>query len=148
MRIQQIKASHTEMPPRPEAAIGKSEGATLFSRTFTSLSQEHYADYIRQSMAQIEKQGQELARRADLQALSTYREMVRALLEETVSSSFAFHKYHQQDARGRSKVFALVQKINQELEGMAQKLLDEQAENIELLRSVDDIRGMLVDIFM
>ena len=51
------------------------------------------------------------------------------------------------DAKGRRNVMVLIKKVNVMLDEMAQQILQEQSENIRLLEMVDDIRGMLVDIF-
>jgi len=76
------------------------------------------------------------------------REMIRQLLNETVSNGFAFRKFRKYDARGRSKTFALIEKINARLEEVMNEFLKGEADHISLLRSIDDIRGLLVDLFM
>lgn len=89
-----------------------------------------------------------MAQRADLREFHRYRDMIRQLMDEAVSNGFAFQKFRKFDARGRNKTFALVQRINAKLEEITEQLLKDEADHIALLRSVDDIRGMLVDMLM
>jgi uncharacterized protein YaaR (DUF327 family) len=65
-----------------------------------------------------------------------------------VSNGFSFNKFRKFDIRGRNKTFALISRINAKLEEITEQLLREEADHLSLLQSVDDIRGMLVDMFM
>ena len=89
-----------------------------------------------------------MAKRADLREFHRYREMIRKLLDETVSNGFAFRKFRKFDMRGRNKTYAIIQCVNEKLDEILKALLSEEADHLALLSSVDDIRGMLVDLLM
>ena len=59
--------------------------------------------YIQQMVGAITEQGEKMAKRADLSEFHRYREMIRKLLDEIVSNSYAFRKYRKFDTRGRNK---------------------------------------------
>ena len=99
-------------------------------------------------MADITRQGEVVAKRADMGELQKYRAMVTSLINETVSNGFAFKKSGGMNSRGRSKVFAMIQQVNEKLDNMTKKILEEQKDNLDLLNDVDDIRGLLVDMYM
>ncbi len=133
------------------AVVGKQtapEGGMAFSRQMTKLSETHYQHYINDLQERIYKQGERLKEKADLSVLSEYRQLIGELLGETASNAFACIKSRMFDAKGRHKVVLVVRSVNQKLEQLAAQILSEQSDNIKLLQLVDDIRGLLVDLFM
>ncbi|MEA4970112.1 MAG: YaaR family protein [Candidatus Pelethousia sp.] len=150
MKIQKIDQTLTESAARAarEGQVQQSAGVTAFSRHLSELSQGKYVDYLTQLMGGIAEQGERMAKRAALSEFHRYREMIRKLLDETVSNGFAFHKYRKFDTRGRNKTFAIIQCINDKLDEMLKMLLAEEADHIALLSTVEDIRGMLVDMLL
>lgn len=51
------------------------------------------------------------------------------------------------DYQGRPKVMARIGKIDQVLDELGKQLLDEQSEPLEILTKIDEIRGMIIDLF-
>ena len=150
MKIDQIHSGTTESASRssPGQSTQNAPAQLSFAQQLSNLSEAqfeaHYADLVNA----IFKQGENIVKRADMREFVRYREMIRQLLNETVSNGFAFRKFRKYDVRGRAKTFALIDKINQKLEELMNELLDKEADHISLLRSIDDIRGLLVDLFM
>ena len=150
MKIQKIDHPLTDNTARisREEALPRVQEAMPFERHLTELSESKYQAYINELVDSITEQGKRMAQKADLREFHKYREMIKRLLDETISNGFSFHKFRKFDIRGRNKTFALIQRINSELEEMTNQLLQDETEHIALLRSVDDIRGMLVDSLM
>ena len=150
MKIHKIDHPLTESAARAtrEGQVQQSAGVTAFSRHLSELSEVKYQNYLTQLMGGIAEQGERMAKRADLSEFHRYREMIRKLLDETVSNGFAFRKYRKFDTRGRNKTFAIIQCINDKLDEMLKMLLAEEADHIALLSTVEDIRGMLVDMLL
>jgi len=150
MKVQNINHSLPDSGIRPvrEEAVQQSSGSMPFQRHMTDLSEARYQSYIQQLVGTIAEQGERMAKRADLSEFHRYREMIRKLLDETVSNGFAFKKYRKFDMRGKNKTFAVIQCINDKLDEILQALLAEEADHLALLSTVDDIRGMLVDLML
>lgn len=150
MKIQKIDQTLTESAARTmrEGVVQQSTNVTAFSRHLSELSEAKYQEYLTQMLGSITEQGERMAKRADLSEFHRYRELIRKVLDETVSNGFAFRKYRKFDTRGRNKTFAIIQCINSKLDEMLRMLLAEEADHIALLSSVEDIRGMLVDMLM
>lgn len=150
MKIQQINQQPLEGGPRiaREGVVQEPSNVMSFSRHLTDMSESRYESYISQLVGSITEQGERMAKRADLSEFHRYREMIRKLLDETVSNGFAFRKFRKFDTRGRNKTYALIQRVNEKLDEILRVLLQEEAGHIDLLSTVDDIRGMLVDLLM
>lgn len=121
---------------------------TAFFRQLTTLNETQYQRYIAELQEKIYKQGEKIKQKADIKALQEYRMLIGELLGEAASNAFACVKTNVFDARGRHKVFLVIRNVNLKLEELAKEILSDQRDNIRLLQMVDDIRGMLVDMFL
>ncbi len=119
-----------------------------FRRHLSDEADNLYTQRIAGLISDIEKQGKVLGGRADIGELQKYREMITSLLNETVSNGFAFSKEATLGFGGRNRVYAIIRQINGKLDEMTRKVLSDEKNNINLLDNVDDIRGLLVDLFL
>ncbi|MBD5559234.1 MAG: YaaR family protein [Clostridia bacterium] len=120
----------------------------VFRSKLTTETENVYIKRIEGLVQDIERQGAKLAERADMAEMQKYREMITSLMNETVSNGFAFTKEGKIGVNGRSKIFAMIRTVNEKLDSMTKKILSDEKDNINLLDDVDDIRGLLVDMFL
>lgn len=97
---------------------------------------------------QITAQGEKLSKKVDLRELKIYKKLISEFLDEAVNGSHKFTKNNFLDRRGRHRVYAVVKKINSELENLTKDVLNEEKDNIKILQRVEDIRGLILDIIM
>lgn len=120
----------------------------IFRSKLTTEKESAYLKRIEALIGDVERQGKKLTERADMAEMQKYREMITSLINETVSNGFAFAKEGRIGVNGRSKIFAMIRTVNEKLDSMTKKILSEEKENINLLDDVDDIRGLLVDMYL
>ncbi|NLH97362.1 MAG: YaaR family protein, partial [Clostridiaceae bacterium] len=63
-----------------------------------------------------------------------------------VGKSKKFSKRSLLDRRGRHRGFAIVRTINEELERLTEDVLNGEKDNLGLLRRLEDIRGLILDL--
>ena len=127
MKVQNINNIPVESMSRAEIDPVSLQGRELtFSSKLTEESNTAYIRHIEELVGQIEKQGQRLAERADMGEMQKYREMIN----------------------GRSKIIAIIKTVNEKLDTLTKKVLEKEKENIDLLNDIDDIRGLLVDMYL
>ena len=97
-------------------------------------------------MDQISAQGEKLAKHMDIGDMKKYRSLVKDFLNEVVNRSHEFSRENFLDRRGRHRVYGIVKEVDKSLDELAQELLKNEKDNLEILKKVDDIRGMLLDI--
>ncbi len=149
MRISDIQQAPLDRAQRSDSARQVAQtGAMEFKRQLTSLSNEDYKSHIERLIGRIDEQGKLLGKRADIREFQKYREMITELLGETVSNSYAFNKSGCFDARGRHRVYAVVRKVNASLDDLAGEILKEQSDNLRVLGKIDDIRGLILDLYL
>ncbi len=150
MKVRDVNALMPELRGAPNAEDKRQaqDASRVFQRALTDLNQSAHTEKIQRMCEAIFKQGEVVAKKADVTELQRYRGMIQELMNETVSNGFEFTKAGSFDARGRHRVFATINKVNTKLDELTSELLKEQKDEIEVLNKVDDIRGLLVDLFL
>ncbi|MDR3587735.1 MAG: YaaR family protein [Desulfosporosinus sp.] len=95
----------------------------------------------------LETQGAKLAQSLSIRDLRDFRDMVKSFLRSTFGQSRTMQEDSSWDAQGRPKVMARVTKIDQSLDELGKQLLDKQAQPLGVLTKIDEIRGLIVDLF-
>jgi uncharacterized protein YaaR (DUF327 family) len=119
-----------------------------FSRHMADFSQEEYREYIEGLRDRIFQQGEVIKQKADITEFMQYRRLISELLEVVAGNAYACTRTSTFDRKGRRNVFVLIRRVNEQLDEMAQEILSEQRDNLMLLKMVDDIRGLLLDILL
>lgn len=94
----------------------------------------------------IIEQGEKLGKKADIRELKIYKNLISEFMDEAVNNSHKFSKKNFLDRRGRHKVYAIVKKVNENLENLTKEVLSSEKDNIKILKSLDDIRGLILDL--
>ena len=148
MKVRNIKTAEYGLPnvrttEMPDIVQDRS---VTFKRAITELSQEQHTARLNDLVGAIDLQAERLSKRADIKEFEKYRGLIRDFIDEVVSNCYAFSKDNAFGTRGRHRFFATVKTIDQKLDAMAKDVLSGQADNIELLHQIDDIRGLILDM--
>ena len=68
-------------------------------------------------------------------------------MNEIVSHSHKFSRENFLDKHGRHRVYGIVKQVNQALDELAEELMNEEQDHLAILSKIDEIRGLLLDIF-
>lgn len=98
-------------------------------------------------LAEIDKQGRALGESLNLKDLLKYKELIQKFLDYAVNKMYHLKEQSGWDRRGRHKIYTIVETVNRELENLTTMLISEQKDKISILAKVDDIRGLLIDIY-
>lgn len=101
---------------------------------------------LQKMMTDIIEQGEKIGRHMDIKDMKRYREMIKDFVNEVVNNSHQFSRENFLDRRGRHRVYGLVKLVDKELDDLAQELMKEEKNSIEILSRVDEIRGLLLDM--
>jgi uncharacterized protein YaaR (DUF327 family) len=120
----------------------------VFKRQLTELHETQYQKYIDDLKNRIFEQGETLKKKSDISGFLKYRQLIAELIGEAASNAYESSRSGSFDINGRHKVLTTIKKVNGKLDEMAQVILSQQNDNINLLQMVDDIRGLIVDMFL
>jgi len=121
---------------------------TGFQSKLRQIEGRNVEDRIQELVEQVTKQGEKLGKKVDIRELKVYKKLITEFLNEAVNNSQKFSKESFLDRRGRHKVYATVKKINSELDKLTDEVLKVECDNIKVLGSLDDIRGLILDLAM
>lgn len=102
---------------------------------------------LQEFLTRLEKKGQQLAESFSLRDLSDFKDMVKSFLRSTFGQSRRVSEESFWDFQGRPKVLSRINDIDKALEELGQKVLDTQAKPLEILGQIDEIRGLIIDLF-
>lgn len=96
----------------------------------------------------ITEQGEKVAKTRDMREVMRYKTLISEFMHEVTSETHSFEKQNFLDKRGRHRMYGIVKKVNGALEELTQDVLNKEKDNIHILQKVEDIRGMLIDLYM
>lgn len=110
------------------------------------------ADQRRQACAnlleQIDAQSAILKKAATPQGIKRYRQLVAAFMKEALGDSYQLYQESHWDRSGNRKTFVTVKRINQALEELVDSVIHQQKEQIDRIAKLDEIRGLLLDLYL
>ncbi len=102
---------------------------------------------LQEFLNRLEKKGQQLAESFSLRDLADFKDMVKSFLRSTFGQSRRFSEEAFWDFQGRPKVLSRVKEIDEALENLGKTVLDNQSKPLEILNQIDEIRGLIIDLF-
>lgn len=97
---------------------------------------------------EITAQGDKIAKKMDIRDMKKYREMVKDFMNEVVSNSHKFSRENFLDKRGRHRVYGIVKLVDKNLDDLAQELLKDEKNHLNILGRIDEVRGLLLDMII
>jgi hypothetical protein len=102
-------------------------------------------------IAEIKKQGEKFAKNPNLEELKLYKSMIMEFLKYVTEHMYAVEHHtggtRTGGTRMRQKIYTVTKIIDEKLDALTQFVLSQQAQNINLLATLDEIRGLLIDLY-
>ena len=124
----------------------KKEVCETFKQKLNKIEQEYIRDRLKVLYSKIETLSGKLQDKLFIEDLVQYKELVKEFLDISVNNSHVFYKENSLDRRGRHRVYSLVKKVDNELDELTKDFLNIENNRIKILRRLDDIKGLLLDI--
>lgn len=112
----------------------------------SKIGEEELQTRLNTLLQDIEKQGEKLVKHMDIKDMKKYRESVKTFMNEVVTRSHKFSRENFLDKRGRHRVYGIVKLVDKNLDELANELLSDEKNQLNILNKVDEIRGLLLDI--
>ena len=99
-------------------------------------------------MADIVTQGNKIKKHMDIRDMRQYRALIKSFMNEIVNHSHAFSRENFLDRRGRHRVYGIVRLVDENLDKLAEQLIADEKDAMGILATVDEIKGLIMDIFL
>lgn len=143
----EIKVNELNNVVQPEQAkqVQDSDGSFKFMLA-SNIEESDLQAKVSALMNEISDQGKKLSKHADIRDMRKYRELVKSFLNEVVYRSHGFSRENFLDRKGRHRVYGIIRLIDKNLDELAEALLSDEKDNMDILNKVGEIRGLLLDI--
>lgn len=133
------------MPQETVKQTNETDGSFKFMLA-SNIEESDLQAKVNSLMNEISDQGKKLSKHADIRDMRRYRELIKTFLNEVVYRSHGFSRENFLDRKGRHRVYGIIRLIDKNLDELAEALLADEKDNIDILNKIGEIRGLLLDI--
>ncbi len=143
-----IKVNNIQQISQPTQTGQVQTGDQTFKFALASNIAEHELQTrLTLMMEEITMQGKKVGKRMDIREMKKYRMLIKDFMNEIVTHSHEFSRENYLDRRGRHRVYGIIRRVDELLDELAQELVKDEQDNIAILNRIDEIRGLLLDVF-
>ncbi|CDM68354.1 hypothetical protein CM240_1190 [Clostridium bornimense] len=139
MEIQRINSNTPVKRDKPSIGEKKS-----FAQSFSFAKEKKNDEQLKRMLDDIKKKGNRLAITKCYADVKSYKNMIKEYLESVLSYMYDVKK---DISFWQTQYFITVDVIDNKLEELTQALLENQGENIDIASTIDEISGLIVDIY-
>ena len=141
---------------RPLATNIKLEGKSAikeasrsdFLEKFEKIKSENVKEELENIFGKITEQADKIGEKMYLKDILEYKKLVKEFLNVATQNSHQFQNQNFLDRRGRHRNYSIVKTVDRELDTLTREFINGQIDHMGVLKKIDDIRGMLLDIMM
>lgn len=151
VRIDRNRRSSSDLRPAGERGSGsrvEKGTSSQFERDLLAKQDEFRRKRLQQLLEEIDDLAARLLESVSVGSLMSYRRAIRDFLREATASAFHLRQERGWSRRGGHSVLLTVQKMNAELEELLRDFAGRSSPPSDLLKTLDKIRGLLVDLMV
>jgi uncharacterized protein len=99
-------------------------------------------------LQQIDTVSEELKKAPTPDGIKRYRGLISDFVKEALNQSYELHEDLHWDRDGNRKNLVLVKQINRSVEDLMDSVINQEKKRIDLVARLDEIRGLLVDLYL
>lgn len=115
-----------------------------FSQSFNSQREQKSEEQLKEMFDSIKKKGNRLAITKCYADVKAYKRMIKDYLSSILNYMYSVKK---DISFWQTQYFITVETIDNKLEELTQMLMSEQKDNLDVAATIDDITGLMVDIY-
>ncbi|WP_026478978.1 YaaR family protein [Alkaliphilus transvaalensis] len=119
-----------------------------FIAKFQEIKSDQVREHLQGLYEKIVSQSERIGDKLHLSEVIKYKTLVREFLDVATKNSHQFSKQNFLDRRGRHRVYSIVKSVDRELDQLTKEFLKDEKDRISIIKRLDDIRGMLLDVMM
>lgn len=121
-----------------------SEAKKDFSQSFSHAREQKSQEQLKKMIEDINKKGNRLVITKCYADVFAYKKMIKEYLRSVLENMYLVKK---DISFWQTQYFITVDTVDQKMEELTQALLNQEKENIDIASTVDEIQGLIVDIY-
>lgn len=134
-------------PGRMNVPEVKRGAESLFEQELTQHRDENMRLKMQELLEQMDGIQQRLTTNLNINDLMLYKKLVRNFLQEATNRAYALNQERGRSRRGRTLLIT-IKTIDSEMEQLIGDFINHAQEPVDILQTLDKIRGMLVDLMI
>lgn len=141
------KIKGKEGAPLGKAGASRAAEGTKFSQAFLDASKGTVVRALDLILDELARQGERLAAAQNFSELEKYKALVAEFLKTVTQGVGKLHFSEGGSKAKNAKVHVILQKVDLELDALAKDVMAKQATQLRILERLDQIRGLLLDLY-
>lgn len=133
--------------PAPASKNGGSSFSQSFQQQMNNQERQEYQKQIEALFGEMSRDAQNLLKGRNLSQFEAYRQRITFLLGEILHHAYLFEPERVRDGSGRERVFATIAVVDERMDRLGADLLSENSEQLNFMSRIDEIRGLIMDLF-
>ncbi len=124
------------------------QGGNRFGEMVVKQGSKMQTEQLTRLLGDISTAGDRVARSRNLRELARFKMLVKRFLQEAVDYGLETKQSHTWNRFGEGRRLKIVETIDERLVELAEDILNEERESIDLLAKIGEIKGLLVNLYM
>lgn len=138
---------HIDMRNRNEVRPNN-QGNARFGDMVVKQGTKLQTEQLTRLMGDISAAGERVARNRTLRELTRFKMLVKRFLQEAVNHGLETKQSHTWNRFGEGRRLKIVETVDERLVELAEDILNEEKETIDLLDKIGEIKGLLINLYM
>ena len=135
------------MDARPKTLVNQNQ-QNRFGDVLVKQGTKMQTEQLTRLLGDISSAGDRVARSKNLRELARFKMLVKRFLQETVEYGMELKQSHSWNRFGEGRRLKIINTIDERLIELAQDILDEEKDTIDLLDKIGEIKGLLINLYM
>jgi uncharacterized protein len=144
VEIQKITKANMMNVSKKEATASAS---VSFAEVVAKQNEELALERLQQLAKEIEEQGKVLAESRSVEELRKYKKLVKTLLDDVIKNGLQLSEQHGFNWSGRSRLYKIVKEVDKKLIDLTNAVLQKEKQGIDLLSTIGEIQGLIINIY-
>lgn len=144
MKVQQ---SHSVNQDRFISVREKGKHTASFQQIFQEKQVDLTQERLQTLLNQLDQNGRRLSNSQTVQDLLAYKQSIQDFLKEVAQKGYSLEEHRGLYANGREKRLKLLKQMDRELINLSEQVLEKQTGAVDLLKTIGEIRGLLVNLY-
>lgn len=146
MRVRRERSGSAELAGR-RAGLPRSDMRATAFRDELRIREVEQEKAVEQALADLDAAAEKLRSEASLQALAEYKAALKAAIDDAVRRAYRVHTETGFAGGGRRRLLYVVRIVDAKLEELARLLMARERDNLAIAARIDEIRGLLLDLY-
>lgn len=119
-----------------------------FQDKLEAVNEEVVKEKLDRLLGLVDEYGDKLKETLDEKDLQAYKKQVNKFLRLLQKEFARTRQSFSWDNQGNLKTYMIIEKINKKMELLQQEFLEDQSDVLEVVSRIDEIRGLLLDLYI